>query len=146
MPRKDQGWITFQTSEEERQLLESICQQSQRTKTEVLREMVRGLKYADTASTDKPKSVKAQPQTIAHEPQPVSSPKKPFKVSSRNVLEGRVTHMVKGSVNTEVTLEIVHRVELTAIITTTSAEALALAEGNAAYAVIKANDVVIAIE
>ena len=53
--------------------------------------------------------------------------------------------MVKGSVNTEVTLEIVHRVELTSIITTTSAETLELAAGKAAYAVIKANDVVIAI-
>lgn len=49
MPRKDQGWITFQTSEEERQLLEEICRVSQRTKTEVLREMLRGLKYAAPA-------------------------------------------------------------------------------------------------
>ena len=43
MPRKDQGWVTFQTSEEERKILEEFCQNSQRTKTEILRELVRGL-------------------------------------------------------------------------------------------------------
>jgi hypothetical protein len=34
IPRKQQGWITFQSSEEERKILEEYCQQSQRTKTE----------------------------------------------------------------------------------------------------------------
>ena len=152
MPRKDQGWITFQTSEEERQLLEALCQQSQRTKTEVLRELLRGLKDAATVHTHKTETAHEAEAEInvqqpkASQPWPDSLPKKPFKVSSRNVLEGRVKHMVKGSVNTEVTLEIVHRVELTSIITTTSAERLELANGKAAYAVIKSNDVVIAIE
>lgn len=146
MPRKDQGWITFQTSEEERQLLESICQQSQRTKTEVLREMLRGLKYAATAHINEPEpELNVQQQTKARV-QPDPSPKKPFKVSSRNVLEGRIKHIIKGSVNTEVTLEMMHAVELISIITTTSAETLELAAGKAAYAVIKSNDVVIAIE
>ena len=146
MPRKDQGWITFQTSEEERQLLEAICQQSQRTKTEVLREMLRGLKDDTTAHTDPPEpTIAAQQATTAHIHQPDTSPSKPLKVSSRNVLEGRVTRLVKGSVNTEVTLEIVQAVELISIITTTSAETLELAEGKAAYAVIKSSDVVIAI-
>ncbi|MBW4471667.1 MAG: molybdopterin-binding protein [Stenomitos rutilans HA7619-LM2] len=143
MPRKDQGWITFQASEEERQLLETICQQSQRTKTEVLREMLRGLRDDTTAQPEQPVNV---PLPETSEPQPRALPKRPFKVSSRNVLEGRVKHIIKGSVNTEVTLEIVHAVELTSIITTTSAETLELAEGNVAYAVIKSSDVVIAIE
>jgi hypothetical protein len=44
MPRKEQGWITFQASDEEKQLLELYCQQTQRTKTEVLRELLRSLK------------------------------------------------------------------------------------------------------
>ena len=146
MPRKDQGWITFQTSEEERQLLETICQQSQRTKTEVLREMLRGLKYATNAHTDEPEpEIKLQPPQV-REHEPGSLPQKRFKVSSRNVLEGRVKYLVKGSVSTEVTLEILHAVELTSIITTTSAAALELAEGKAAYAVIKSNDVVVAVE
>ncbi|WP_442944303.1 hypothetical protein [Nostoc sp.] len=43
MPRKDQGWITFQSSREELQLLEQYCQRFQRTKTDVLRSLVRTL-------------------------------------------------------------------------------------------------------
>ena len=67
MPRKDQGWITFQTSEEERQLLEGICHQSQRTKTEVLREMLRGLKEAANAHVGEPElalNAQQQPQSL----------------------------------------------------------------------------------
>ncbi len=30
MPRKEQGWVTFQTSEDERKILEEFCEQSQR--------------------------------------------------------------------------------------------------------------------
>lgn len=44
MPRKEQGWITFQASTEERTLLEQYCRRTQRTKTEVLRELVRSLR------------------------------------------------------------------------------------------------------
>lgn len=140
MPRKDQGWITFQTSEEERQLLEAICQRSQRTKTEVLREMLRGLKQSSDSETT---------EEITHEilvDRSASSSKKPLKVSSRNVLEGKVKRLVKGSIQTEVTIEVVHRVELTSTITTTSAEVLELEEGKTAYAVIKSSDIVIAME
>lgn len=43
MPRKQQGWITFQSSPEEMQFLEQYCQQSQRTKTDVLRSLLRTL-------------------------------------------------------------------------------------------------------
>lgn len=160
MPRKDQGWITFQTSEEERQLLEEICQMSQRTKTEVLRELLRGLRYATPAHTEPSEPIKlnqdkspepslekstANPPQVSS-PADVPHPPRPFKVSSRNVLKGRIKQITKGSVNTEVTLEILHPVELTSIITTTSAEALELAKGKDAYAVIKSNDVVIAME
>jgi hypothetical protein len=41
MPRKEQGWITFQSLDEKRRILDQICQQTQRTKTEILREMIR---------------------------------------------------------------------------------------------------------
>lgn len=141
MPRKDQGWITFQTSEEERQLLEALCQKSQRTKTEVLREMLRGLR---DAQTDEVTQVASERSTFDR-PNALS-PRKPLKVSSRNVLEGKVKRIVKGSIHAEVTLEVVHRVELTSTITTASAEALELEEGKTAYAVIKSSDVVIAME
>ncbi len=93
-------------------------------------------------------------QSLPHEPKEeengythqieVSSPRKPLKVSSRNVLKGVVTRVVNGSVSSEVTLKIVHEVELTSIITRVSADELELIEGAQAYAVIKSNDIVIA--
>lgn len=51
MPRKEQGWITFQASREERALLEKYCRQNQRTKTEVLRELIRSLKREEHKSS-----------------------------------------------------------------------------------------------
>jgi len=152
MPRKAQGWITFQTSPEERQLLEEICQVSQRTKTEVLRELLRGLRDSTSEPPHESENEaleSLQPQAPQHQvaaSAAAPASKKPLKVSSRNILEGRITRIVKGSVNTEVTLEIIHRVELTSIITTSSAEALELAEGKSAYAMIKSSDVVIAMD
>ncbi len=145
MPRKEQGWVTFQTSEEERKILEEFCSQSQRTKTEILRELVRGLnKYSSSpVSLPDQQPIKENAHTFAVE---IISQKKPLKVSSRNILKGVVKRVVTGSVNTEVTLEIVHKVELTSMITKVSAEELELAEGAEAYAVIKSNDIVIARE
>lgn len=102
--------------------------------------MLRGLKQSSDSETT---------EEITHETlidRAASSAKKPLKVSSRNVLEGKVKRLVKGSIHTEVTIEVVHRVELTSTITTTSAEVLELEEGKTAYAVIKSSDVVIAME
>jgi hypothetical protein len=53
MPRKQQGWITFQASPEERVLLEQYCHQAQRTKTEVLRELIRSLQQ-EVSKTNAP--------------------------------------------------------------------------------------------
>ncbi|MEB3294886.1 MAG: molybdopterin-binding protein [Synechococcales bacterium] len=69
-----------------------------------------------------------------------------MKVSARNALKGTVLKIEAGAVNTEVTLEIAPGVEVTAIITKTSAESLSLAEGKEAYAVIKSSDVMIAVD
>jgi len=145
MPRKEQGWVTFQTSEEERKILEEFCNQSQRTKTEILRELVRGLnKYSSSAVSPPTKQdVKKDAYTSEIE---ITNHKKALKVSSRNILKGVVTRVITGAVNTEVTLEIVHKVELTSMITRVSADELDLAEGTEAYAVIKSNDIVIARE
>ena len=145
MPRKEQGWITFQTSEEERKLLEEFCQQSQRTKTEILRELVRGLNKQHTAPVSLPTTQVEKEETSDLELE-ITSPKKPLKVSSRNILKGIVKRVVTGAVNSEVTIEVIHRVELTSIITRMSAEELQLSEGTEAYAVIKSNDIVIARE
>ncbi len=149
MPRKEQGWITFQTSEEERKILEEFCQQSQRTKTEILRELVRGLNQQPSVSPSKPTHRKGKDDAWGNETIPeidVLIHKKRLKVSSRNILKGVVKRVITGAVNTEVTLEIVHKVELTSIITRVSADELELTEGKEAYAVIKSNDIVIASE
>ncbi len=143
MPRKEQGWVTFQTSEEERKILEEFCNQSQRTKTEILRELVRGLSQ-HSSSTAPPQTKQDIKKEIYTSEVQISSQKKPLKVSSRNILKGVVKRVITGAVNTEVTLEIVHKVELTSIITRVSAEELDLSEGTEAYAVIKSNDIVIA--
>lgn len=146
MPRKEQGWVTFQTSEDERKILEEFCEQFQRTKTEILRELVRSL-----ARNSFPVSLTTQitemENAYTQKPEIENSiQKKPLKVSSRNVLKGVVKRIVKDSVNSEVTLEIVQKVELTSIITRVSADELDLSEGKEAYAVIKSNDIVIAME
>lgn len=69
-----------------------------------------------------------------------------MKLSARNVLKGKVVKVVKGAVNSEVTLELPGGEQLVSIITNTSAEALGLAEGKEAYAVIKASNVMVAVD
>jgi molybdopterin-binding protein len=69
-----------------------------------------------------------------------------MKVSARNLIKGKVKKVEVGAVNTEVTIEIAPGVELTSIITKSSAENLGLKEGSDAYAVIKSSDVMIAVD
>lgn len=69
-----------------------------------------------------------------------------MKVSARNAIKGTVKQVIPGVVNTEVTLEIAPGVEVTAIITKSSAESLNIIEGKAAYAVIKSSDVLVAVD
>ncbi|MBW4564734.1 MAG: molybdopterin-binding protein [Mojavia pulchra JT2-VF2] len=149
MPRKEQGWVTFQTSEEERKILEEFCQQSQRTKTEILRELVRGLNQDSSPPLSLPTKQEKREDIYTQKPieeSEIMTHRIPLKVSSRNILKGVVKRVITGAVNSEVTLEIVHKVELTSMITRTSAEELGLSEGKEAYAVIKSNDIVIAMD
>lgn len=69
-----------------------------------------------------------------------------MKVSARNALLGKVLSVVPGAVNTEVEIEVAPGVAVTAIITKSSAESLSLAEGKEVYAVIKASDVMVAVD
>ncbi|WP_138497985.1 molybdopterin-binding protein [Nostoc sp. PA-18-2419] len=69
-----------------------------------------------------------------------------MQVSARNALKGTVKSVVVGSVNTEVTVEVAPGVEVTAIITKSSAENLKLAEGKQVHAIIKSSDVIIAVD
>ncbi|WP_375477313.1 molybdopterin-binding protein [uncultured Nostoc sp.] len=69
-----------------------------------------------------------------------------MEVSARNSFKGTIKEIHTGAVNSEVILEIVPGVEVTAIITKESVEHLQLQEGKQAIAVIKASDVMIATE
>jgi molybdopterin-binding protein len=66
--------------------------------------------------------------------------------SSRNILEGTVKRVVHGAVNSEVTLELPGGQEIVSVITKSSAERLGLVEGKKASAMIKASNVMIAVD
>jgi molybdopterin-binding protein len=135
MPRKEQGWITFQSSEEERQILEEYCQQSQRTKTDILRELVRSLgEEKSLLNRQKPASV-----TILTDDADLRG----MKLSARNVLKGKIQRIVMGPVDTEILIAIAPEVEITSVITTASAENLGLRVKQSVYAVIKSTSVTI---
>lgn len=69
-----------------------------------------------------------------------------MKISARNVLKGRVLSVLHGAVNSEIVLEIAVGLQVVSVITKVSAESLGLKPGDAAYAVVKSSDVLIAIE
>ena len=69
-----------------------------------------------------------------------------MKLSARNFLKGKVKSIVTGAVNTEIVIELPGGAEITSINTKTSAESLKLKEGSEASAVVKASNVMIAID
>ena len=69
-----------------------------------------------------------------------------MQLSARNTLKGKVIKLTPGTVNTEVQLELPGGDVLVSIITKESAERLGLAEGKEAYAVIKASNVMVAVD
>ena len=69
-----------------------------------------------------------------------------MKLSARNVIKGKVKSVTHGAVNSEVVLELSGGTELVSIITKQSAESLGLQAGSDAYAVVKASNVMIAVD
>jgi len=69
-----------------------------------------------------------------------------MKISARNVLKGKVSRLVHGAVNTEVTVQLPGKIEVVSIITKSSAKKLSLKRGKEVYAVIKASNVMIATD
>jgi molybdopterin-binding protein len=69
-----------------------------------------------------------------------------MKISARNVLKGKVKKVIHGSVNSEVFIELPGGTEIVSIITKTSADNLNLKEGKDVYAVVKASNVMIAVD
>jgi molybdopterin-binding protein len=68
------------------------------------------------------------------------------KISARNMLKGKVKQIKPGAVNTEVIMELTGGGQLVSVITKESAENLELAVGKQVYAVVKASNVMIAVD
>ena len=66
-----------------------------------------------------------------------------MKISARNVFEGKVQNVTKGAVNAEVTLALTGGEHIVSIITNSSIDSLGLSVGRTAYAIIKANEVIV---
>ncbi len=69
-----------------------------------------------------------------------------MKISARNVLKGKVKDVKPGVVNSEVIVELSGGMQVVSVITKESAENLGLTKGKEVYAVIKASNVMIAID
>ncbi len=66
-----------------------------------------------------------------------------MKISARNMLAGTITKVAKGAVNAEVDLTLKGGDKIAAVITNQSVDSLGLKEGKEAFAIIKANWVII---
>jgi molybdopterin-binding protein len=69
-----------------------------------------------------------------------------MKISARNQLKGKIVGVVKGATTSHVRVDIGGGVVVTASITNQAVDELGLSEGKTAYAVVKASDVMIAID
>ena len=67
-----------------------------------------------------------------------------MKLSARNVLKGKVVQVTKGQTTAHVKIEIAAGAVVTASVTNEAVDDLQLKVGDAAYAVIKASDVMVA--
>ena len=67
-----------------------------------------------------------------------------MKLSARNILKGKIVQVTKGQTTAHVKIQVAAGAVITASITNEAVDELALKKGDAAYAVIKASDVMIA--
>jgi molybdopterin-binding protein len=68
-----------------------------------------------------------------------------MKLSARNMLKGRIVEVTKGTTTAHVKIDVGGQI-VTSAITNEAVDALKLAKGQDAYAVIKASDVMVAID
>ena len=68
-----------------------------------------------------------------------------MKLSARNILKGKIINIKKGATTTHVKIDIGGQI-VTSAITNEAVDELKLAEGQNAYAVIKASDVMVAVD
>jgi molybdopterin-binding protein len=69
-----------------------------------------------------------------------------MKISARNQIKGKIVHVAKGATTAHVRLEIADGQVLTASITNEAVDELGLKVGMQALAIIKASEVMVAVE
>ena len=69
-----------------------------------------------------------------------------MRISARNILKGKIKKIIHGAVNSEVVITLPGGAEIVSIITKESAVDLELKEGKEVYAVIKASNVMVAVD
>lgn len=69
-----------------------------------------------------------------------------MRISARNMLKGKVKTITEGAVNDEVVIELPNGLEITSVITKTSVHNLGLEIGKEVYAVVKASNVMVAVD
>ena len=69
-----------------------------------------------------------------------------MQISARNSLKGKIKSVEDGAVNSQIVIELSNGIEVVSIITKDSAERLDLIVGKEVYAVVKASDVMIAVD
>jgi molybdopterin-binding protein len=68
-----------------------------------------------------------------------------MKLSARNILKGRIIDVTKGATTAHIKIDVGGQT-VTSAITNEAVEELKLAKGQTAYAIIKASDVMIAVD
>ena len=66
-------------------------------------------------------------------------------ISARNKIVGKVSKIISGAVNAEISVALPGGGELVSVITKTSAKSLKLKKGSPVVAVIKASDILLAV-
>jgi molybdopterin-binding protein len=69
-----------------------------------------------------------------------------MKISARNVFKGKIKKVIMGAVNAEVIVDLPGGVEFVSVITKESVESLGLTAGKEVFTVVKASNVMIAID
>ena len=69
-----------------------------------------------------------------------------MKLSARNVLKGKIKKIIQGAVNSEVIIELPGGIEVVSVITKESVDNLELKVGKEVYVVIKASNVMVAVD
>jgi molybdopterin-binding protein len=69
-----------------------------------------------------------------------------MKLSARNVLKGKILEVKRGQTTAHVKLDVGGGIVITSSITMEAVDDLKLKQGDAAYAVIKASDVILGID